>query len=80
MALQRNVLCYFTSRMPERVRKLLDELKAWCDLERGRRWEVARFVGVQRQVVSNWFAHRQEPTGEQVLALLEFLRKQRRRR
>ena len=59
--------------MPERTRKLLEELRAWCDQKHGRRAQVARYVGVEPQVVTNWLAGRQEPTGEQVLVLLEFM-------
>jgi DNA-binding transcriptional regulator YiaG len=44
--------------------------------ERGRRSEFARLVGIERQAVTDWLAGRQEPTGEQVLALVEFLEKQ----
>jgi hypothetical protein len=33
-----------------------------------------RCMGIERQVVSHWFAERQEPTDQQVLALLEFMK------
>jgi DNA-binding transcriptional regulator YdaS (Cro superfamily) len=35
------------------------------------------FVGVSPQSVTNWLAGRQQLTGEQALALLEFLRRRR---
>lgn len=87
------VNCYFTvlryslavtsvleSRMPPRTKKLLNELEAWCNARGyGSRTEVARAIGVKRQAVTDWFAERQEPTGEQVLAIQEFLRKQERK-
>ena len=38
---------------------------------------VARELGVERQVVTNWLAGRQQLTGEQALALLEFLKPRR---
>jgi len=64
--------------MPERTKKLLSELEAWCNREYGRRSEVARVLEVSPQAVSNWLSGRQELTGEQALALLEFLGEARR--
>jgi hypothetical protein len=61
--------------MPQRTEKLLEELRRWCDAEHGRRVLVARKMGVERQVVTNWLAGRQQLTGEQALALLEFLKR-----
>jgi hypothetical protein len=61
-----------------RIRILLNELQQWCDQEWGRRTEVAGFLDVFPQTVSDWFAERKYPTGEQALAIQEFLRKQRR--
>ena len=63
-----------------RVRKLLDELQQWCAQEWGRQSEVARMLGVFPQAVSDWFLGKKQPTGEQVLAIQEFLRAQRRRK
>jgi hypothetical protein len=34
-------------------------------------------LGVEPQVVSHWLASRQNPTGKQTLALIEFLRRHR---
>ena len=59
--------------MAERTKKLLSELQTWCNREYGRRSEAARVLGVSPQAVTNWFAGRQELTGEQALALHEFL-------
>jgi hypothetical protein len=63
-----------------RMRSLLNELQHWCDQEWGRRTEVAEVLDVFPQTVSDWFAERKHPTGEQALAIQEFLRKQRRLR
>jgi len=61
--------------MPPRTERLLKELKEWCDVRGyGAKAEAARAIGVKRQAVSDWFSARQEPTGEQVLAIQEFLR------
>jgi transcriptional regulator with XRE-family HTH domain len=61
-----------------RVRNLLNELRQWCTQQHGRQSEVARVLGVFPQAVSDWFLDKKQPTGEQVLAIQEFLRKQRR--
>jgi hypothetical protein len=63
--------------MSEKTQQLLDELEAWCDQQRGRRIEVAKIAGVSPQAVSNWFAGRQQPTAEEALVLLEFLKHRR---
>jgi transcriptional regulator with XRE-family HTH domain len=65
--------------MPPRTQKVLDSLKAWCDQGRGRQSEVADVIGTTRQAINHWFAGRQQPTAEQILAVQEFLAKQRRR-
>ena len=57
----------------ERTRKLLEQLREWAGQKHGRQQEVADAVGVHKSVVSNWLAFRQELTGEQALALQEFL-------
>jgi hypothetical protein len=65
-----------------RTQQLIDELRAWCDEPggRGRRAEVARALGLERYDITHWLAGRQGPTAEQALALLEFLKQQRRRK
>ena len=59
--------------VPPRTEQLLRELKAWCDQKHGRQSEIARYLGVPRQAINNWFGGRNWPTGEQVLAIQEFL-------
>jgi hypothetical protein len=69
--------------MPERVKKLLAQIDDWCSQERGRRAEIARFLDLPLSTVSAWFREykkdspKKQPTGEQVLALQEFLIEQR---
>jgi predicted transcriptional regulator len=69
--------------MPRRVRALLAELESWCNKERGRRAEVARFLAVSPQAVSAWLAEyrkprpARQPTAEQALAIQEFLKDRR---
>lgn len=64
------------------VDRLLAELKAYCDQGRGRRGQVARFLGIDRSAVSDWFNPDKSrlPTAEQALAIQEFLKKHRRSR
>jgi hypothetical protein len=50
-----------------------------CDQGRGRQSEVAAVIGTTRQAINHRFAGRQQPTSEQILAVQEFLAKQKRR-
>jgi hypothetical protein len=68
-----NISASFSVSEEERTRKLLEALRVWCDEEHGRRADVARFVGVERQVVTNRLAGRQEPTGERVFGAVGVL-------
>lgn len=58
--------------MPPRTQKILNDLKEWCDRERGRRREIAKVADVTTQAVTDWFAGRRQPTAEQILAVLDF--------
>jgi transcriptional regulator with XRE-family HTH domain len=58
--------------------QLLTELKAWANAEYGRRAELARMLGVSRQLVSEWFAGRATPTWDNGMRIEELLRKLRR--
>jgi transcriptional regulator with XRE-family HTH domain len=58
----------------EETVKLIADLKAWADLEYGRRAELARTLGVSRQVVSDWLGGRSVPTLEKGLKLMAFLK------
>jgi hypothetical protein len=65
--------------MPPRTEKLLAELKSWCTDQsgrtiRGRNAEAGRAAGTTRQAVNDWFAGKRQPTAEQALAILEFLK------
>jgi transcriptional regulator with XRE-family HTH domain len=68
-------------KMARRTERLLAQVKAWCDQERGRQSQLARFLGVSRQTVSDWFKpeKKKNPTAEQALAMLEWLKKPRRK-
>jgi hypothetical protein len=73
-------VCSTFWRMPPKTEKLLTELKEWCDEKYGRRAEFARAIGTTRGAITHWFAGRQQPTAEQVLEVLEFLKKHRRKK
>ena len=59
---------------------LIDELRAWCEEEYGRRAEVAERIGVSRQVISDWLHGRAVPSLDNGLKLQAFLKKRRRAR
>jgi len=56
----------------------LSKLRQWCEEERGRKSLVARYLDIDSQALSNLFGDRRQLTGEQALAIQEFLKKQRR--
>ena len=64
---------------PRESEVLIAELKAWCDEKYGRRVEVARMLGVSKQLVSDWMAGRAVPTLDHGLQIQAFLKKQKRR-
>ena len=73
---QAESLVYLYFSMGKRVQKFLKELRDWCGQERGRQQEIADVADTTKQTVSNWFAGRQEPTAEQLLAVMERLRRE----
>jgi hypothetical protein len=74
----------FDPEMGARIKRLLKEAELWCKAPggRGRMTKLAKYVGVEIQHVSMWFAEakkanpNREPTGEQALALEAFLKYQ----
>jgi len=69
--------------MSRRVRELLAEAEAWCDQERGRRTQLAKYLETTLPAVSAWFREyrkarpAKQPTAEQALGILEFIRSKR---
>jgi transcriptional regulator with XRE-family HTH domain len=61
--------------MGKRTKQFLEDLKSWCNEERGRQKAISEVANISKQAVSNWFAGRQEPTAEQLLAIQEYLAK-----
>jgi len=62
-----------------RIQALVDDLRTWCDQERGRRVRAAEAIGTTKQAITHWFASRQGPSPDQCLAIIEFLKKEHRK-
>jgi transcriptional regulator with XRE-family HTH domain len=58
---------------PEQV---LDKLRAWCKEQRGRNLEIAKKLGVSKQLVTDWLKNRAMPTWEIGTKIQEFLEQQ----
>lgn len=60
---------------PERIGRLLAEVKAWCKTHRVLQKDLATKLGVSPQRLNDIFTGRRgcEPTGEQVLLMQELL-------
>jgi transcriptional regulator with XRE-family HTH domain len=65
--------------MSPELKAILNELKRYCDEERGRRAEVARTLGVSISGLWNILDGGQEPTESQTLKILEILARRRRK-
>jgi transcriptional regulator with XRE-family HTH domain len=59
--------------------RILNQLRKWCQEKRGRQREVADIIGTTPSTVSDWFHDRKEPTSEQILKVLSFLKKRQHR-
>jgi DNA-binding transcriptional regulator YiaG len=64
----------YDPEMPPKTDQLLAEAKDWCEKNGVSRSELARRLGVGRSAVSDWYAGRKTPTGEQCLTMLEIVR------
>ena len=62
--------------VPEDTKRMIEELKAWCDQERGRRAELSRTLGVSRATITKEFFGRAEPNWQTGLKIMAFLKKQ----
>jgi predicted XRE-type DNA-binding protein len=60
--------------MSQRTAQLLETLRVWCQERRGRQTQVARILNVRPSTVSDWMSGRRQFTGEQALAVSDFLR------
>jgi predicted XRE-type DNA-binding protein len=64
----------YDPEMPPKTDQLLADIKVWCEKNGVSRSELARKLGVGRSAVSDWYAQRKTPTGEQCLTMLEMMR------
>jgi DNA-binding XRE family transcriptional regulator len=55
------------------IKRLIKELKAWANKNRGGASEIAKEVGVERQTVTNWLAGRRTPQLKYWIPLQKFL-------
>jgi transcriptional regulator with XRE-family HTH domain len=51
-----------------------------CKEQHGRQLEVAGIIGTTPSTVSDWFHGRKQPTSEQILLVLKFLKRTRKKR
>ncbi len=72
-------LSYTNKMAPKESEKLNSDLRVWVDAKYGGSAELARMLGVSRQLVSDWLAGRTTPTLDSGLKIQAFLKKQRRR-
>jgi DNA-binding transcriptional regulator YiaG len=60
--------------MAERVKKLVAELKAYCQAKGIRQVQLADELKVSTQWVNDWFTGRKPPTAEKALEIQEWLK------
>jgi transcriptional regulator with XRE-family HTH domain len=65
---------WFVFDVARRTSQLIEILRAWCKEKWGRQVKVAKILGVGHSTVADWLSGRRQPTGEQALALYEFMR------
>jgi transcriptional regulator with XRE-family HTH domain len=63
--------------MPTEYERLLAELREWCAAQYGRQKIVADYLGVTRQMVSNWINGQRQPNANDVLRLEQFVKRRR---
>ncbi len=66
-------------RHPE-IERTMDELRAWCDAERGRQTELSEHFDVTRALVSRWLKRTANPSPKMFFELRDFLKAQQRGR
>ena|ERR1700730_3774637 len=66
---------YATPMAPERVRKLINELKEYSRRHEIKQIELASMLGIKPQQLNDWFNGRREPTAERVLHIMELLKR-----
>jgi transcriptional regulator with XRE-family HTH domain len=64
--------------MGERTDRLVTEMKKWAKAKKLKNQELAKLLGITPQGITEIFKGRNQPTGEQVLAILELMKRSRR--
>jgi len=59
--------------MSERTEKLVEELQVWAKARKIKSKELAEWLKISPQTMTDMFKGRSKPTGEQVLVMLELL-------
>src|ERR1700752_4283029 len=70
---------YHDRPMSERIQKLLDALKGYCQKHDIKQADLARMLGIRRQQLNDYLSRRKQPSGDKVLLMQELLRKNPRR-
>jgi DNA-binding transcriptional regulator YiaG len=65
---------YHAEGMAERVKKLVADLKAYCQAKGIRQVQLADELKVSTQWVNDWFTGRKLPTAEKALEIQEWLK------
>jgi DNA-binding transcriptional regulator YiaG len=60
---------------PERVRKIMSELKDYADRYSIKQRQIAQMLGIKPQQLNDWLQGRREPTAERMLEILELLKR-----
>lgn len=63
-----------TTKHFQRTAMLISVLKLWCAEKHGRQAQASKILCLGGSTLRDWLSGRRQPTGEQALALSEFLR------
>jgi plasmid maintenance system antidote protein VapI len=64
--------------MGERTERLVSEMQKWAKAHKVKHKELAEYLGVTPNGITEIFKGRNQPTGEQALAMLELMKRSRR--
>lgn len=60
---------------PRRTERLVNQMRAWCKTHNVKHKELAAMLGITPQGITEIFKGRNQPTGEQALAMMELLKR-----
>jgi hypothetical protein len=64
--------------MGERTERLVSEMQKWAKAHKVKNKELAEMLGIKPQGITEIFMGRNQPTGEQVLVMLELMKESQR--